>query len=615
MRPRILCIRWTPMDRAAARRGRLIAATLDDGQWKKICDWRGVLLFAHVDSLPQIIVLPAEFGVIVGPLFDRATSEMVTGFSSVDAEALVTTGGQDLFSKYWGPCCALLHNRGYDYLHALRDPAGGAPLYVYEDEELQLFFTQTEDLVSRCDRELACDEDMLRAYLVQPRLLTNRTAMQYTEELLAGERLTMGRDSRRRDLVWRPHASDKFGTADFNGAAQALRASVVASARAWWGLSEARGATSIVHRLSGGLDSSIVLAALCEAGADRSSLVCFNEFPEATPEGDERSLARTVSQKFGVKLIEHQSEVSAFDYARILNAPLPVRPTHTEFSHAAPDLGIAIASLGATIVTSGQGGDQVLHRRRFSGPAADAAIDMVGVGPWLRIAQNTARLGRIPIWEVFADTLAIAHRRGAPLFNPVFAKTVLAANDAVSIASAEWSLHPWASIVAHQPPARAARAMHIADLSYYHEPSVVTRRFTSAPVLASLPVIETVLAIPPYVMTQGGHDRSLARAAFASDLPEEVRARSHKGDTTRFHNRVLERQLPFVRDLLVNGELARRGLVDAERLRAAMSRDVIADGSIKGALMSAFIAEVWLQRFCKHVALRASEKSQRDAVA
>lgn len=615
MTARVLCIRWTPNDRDGARRGRALAAKLTQDAWRKVCDWRGVMLFVHADSFANVIVLPAEFGVIVGPLFERGQTQPVQTITSADAEALVTTGGANLFSKYWGPCSALLHNKGYDYFHALRDPAGGAPLYMHEAEQLQVFFTSLEDFTAIWDGELECDEEMVSAYMVQPRLLTCRTAIKNVEELLAGERLTFGRDSWRRDLIWRPLAKDRFGVEDFDAAATALRDSVLECARAWTEFNVVHGGHPIAHRLSGGLDSSIVLAALRASGSAPRSLVCFNEYPEGTPEGDERVLARIAANHFGCQLVEHASCVGAFSYQRILDAPLPVRPTHTELSHGAPELAEAIGALGAVLVTSGQGGDQVLHRRRFAAAAVDAAFDRVGLTAWFQIAQDTARLARVPIWDALSETIAHAVGRRASLFNPLFARTPLGAPGATSIATEEWRLHPWADLFAQTPPARAARAMHIADLSYYHERSAVTRSFTTAPVLASLPVIEAVLSMPPYLMTLGGFDRSLARAAFASDLPDAVRTRSHKGDTTRFHNRVLERQLPFMRELLLDGELVRRGLVARTRIEDALRRDVIADGSLKGALMSAFVAEAWLQRFKSRVTAKAPILAQGESAA
>ncbi|GIK49885.1 MAG: asparagine synthase [Alphaproteobacteria bacterium] len=607
MTPRLIAFRWTPAERAPARRGRALAARLGEQEWKKILDWRGVLAFAHVACLGDVTVLPAEFGLVAGPLLSRETGTPVSSLSGVDAEALAATGGAELFSKYWGPCCALLHDRGYDFFHALRDPGGGAPLYVHRSPGLHCLFTAADDFLALSDAPVGCNETILGVYMVQPGILTRRTAIEGVEELLAGERLTLGRSSVERDFVWRPeHRRGCSEIADFDAAATALRQAVRESAKAWIGLNAARGGRPIAHRLSGGLDSSIVLAALHQEGGRETEIVCFNEYPEATPEGDERVLARAAAQHAGRELVEHESRAANFDYAHVLTAPLPVRPTHSEFSHASTSLADAIDARGARIVTSGQGGDQVLHRRRSAAIAVDAALDGVGLSRYFAIARETAMLARTPIWSVFAETIARRIRPHVSLFNPAFAKAVLASPGAVALAHAEWSDHPWKSMLLRQTPARAARAMHIGDLSYYHEVSEVTCRFMTAPVLASQPVIETALAIPPYVMTQGGFDRALARAAFADLLPEIIRSRSHKGDTTRFHNRVLERQLPLMRELLLGGELARRKLIDAAAVESALKRDVIADGALKGALMSAFMAEAWLRRFVERTSSRSA---------
>lgn len=598
MTPRFIVFRWTPAQRDPARRGRAIAAKLNGEEWKKILDWRGVLAFVHADSDDNIIVLPAKCGFIAGPLFNRQGNEPVRDLSSADAEALITTGGSEFFSRYWGPCCAILHDRGYDFLHVLRDPGGSMPLYVRCSPDLHCLFTHAEDFLSCWDEPVACDETMLSIYMVQPRILTRRTAIAGVEELLAGERLTLGRTSVERNSIWLPKRADRIKEiGDVDMAALALRNAVLDSADAWVKYNAMKGPRPIAHRLSGGLDSSIVLAALNQAAGAEAEIVCFHEFPEATPEGDERLLARLAARHAGRALVEHESRPRDFDYAQILSASLPVRPTHTEFSHSNTSLSDAIAAQGANVVTSGQGGDQVLHRRRFAEIAVDAAFDLVGLRRYLAIARDTAQLARIPIWSVFAQTVARRIRPEVSFFNTAFTQAVLTPPGAAALAHAEWAEHPWRAALLEETPARAARAIHIGDLSYYYEVSEITRRFVTAPIIASQPVIDTVLAIPPYVMTAGGRDRALARAAFCDLLPEEVRTRSHKGDTTRFHNRVLERQLPFVRDLLLGGELARRGLIDSAALENALKRNFIADGAIKGALMSAIMAEAWLRRF------------------
>lgn len=597
MSPRFIGFRWTPTDAKGERRAGAMAAKLGEGAWTQVMNRRGVLFLLHRESVAEAMLLPHEFGFIVGALFDRQESAPAAAFSGPEAEALVVDGGASLTTRFWGAYCAILHNRGYDFLHLLRNPSGAAPVYAHVGEELSCVFSEAEDFIAVWDEPIECDEDMLGAYLVQPRLVTRRTALKGVSEVLAGERLTWGRTTFERALAWRPDRIEpRFEGDNCEVAAKGLRASVEASAQAWSTWARIRG-NAIAHRLSGGLDSSIVLAALA-AIPDRGEIICFNEFPSGAPEGDERLQAREAAALHGCELVEVEARPEEVDYAAILTAPLSVRPTHSEFSCASTILGDAIAARGARLVSSGQGGDQVLHRSRSLLAAVDAARDGLAPSAWFNIAYDTARLARTPIWSLFAP--ALAHgllRKPLDAFNPVFAQASFTPPQACACAREEWRNHPWAAIAARSTPARAARIFHLADLTYYHQPSALSRRFMMAPVLASQLVVEAALSVAPYRMTQGGVDRGLARAAFADILPPSVRARSTKGDTTRFHARVLERQLPLLREVLLGGLLISRGLVDKSRLEIALSQATIADGAVKGALMAAFMAEAWLRRF------------------
>src|SRR5690606_11897165 len=136
-----------------------------------------------------------------------------------------------------------------------------------------------------------------------PRLVTRRTALKGVSEVLAGERLTWGRTTFERALAWRPDRIEpRFEGDNCEVAAKGLRASVEASAQAWSTWARIRG-NAIAHRLSGGLDSSIVLAALA-AIPDRGEIICFNEFPSGAPEGDERLQAREAAALHGCELVE-----------------------------------------------------------------------------------------------------------------------------------------------------------------------------------------------------------------------------------------------------------------------------------------------------------------------
>jgi asparagine synthase (glutamine-hydrolysing) len=138
-------------------------------------------------------------------------------------------------------------------------------------------------------------------------------------------------------------------------------------------------------------------------------------------------------------------------------------------------------------------------------------------------------------------------------------------------------------------PGEIMRALHLADLQYYHGPGLLSDRFLLSPVLASQPIMEFCCQIPAYRTVEGGRDRGLARLAFADELPASAVDRRRKGDTTRFHAAVAQANDAFIRDMLRDGELERRGLFNA----AAM--DKTAPGKLLD-FSHHLVAELWLRR-------------------
>ncbi|MBE0547905.1 MAG: hypothetical protein IH627_09685 [Rubrivivax sp.] len=114
--------------------------------------------------------------------------------------------------------------------------------------------------------------------------------------------------------------------------------------------------------------------------------------------------------------------------------------------------------------------------------------------------------------------------------------------------------------------------------------------------LLSQPLIELVLRIPTYVLTLGGRGRGLARRAFAQDLPPEIVSRRSKGGLQEQITTILARNLAFARQVLLDGELVRRGLIDRSRLERALSGGPGAVGRA-GEIHMYIGVEAWLQRW------------------
>lgn len=127
------------------------------------------------------------------------------------------------------------------------------------------------------------------------------------------------------------------------------------------------------------------------------------------------------------------------------------------------------------------------------------------------------------------------------------------------------------------------------------------------PPLLSQPLLELCLQIPTYILIKGGQHRALARDAFANVIPPEIKSRESKGGTASVVAGLFAKHRAFVRDLLLDGVLAKRGV---------LSRQLLDDATTPGKplalinlfpLMSALSAEVWV-RIAEKSCQESSEK-------
>src|SRR5581483_6306561 len=84
----------------------------------------------------------------------------------------------------------------------------------------------------------------------------------------------------------------------------------------------------------------------------------------------------------------------------------------------------------------------------------------------------------------------------------------------------------------------------------------------------SQPVAELTLRLPTYVLGWGGWDRAIERAAFENDVPTQIIRRRSKGNSDNLSRQLTENNIGFVRELLLEGMLAREGILDRGKLEA-----------------------------------------------
>ena len=600
---RFLCLRWTPADWQRGKRAEQLAQILEtQAHWTRVLTWRGIIILGFSTDRPDWSVTPGDYSAVFGSLFRRDHSKPAPASLDVSAAlAGAESGGRTIIDTFFGGYVAFLINHAHDHVHVVRDPTCALQCWFGELDGIDVIFSDAQDYAA-IGGALDVDEGRVVAFLLQPRLSMRRAAIAGVEELHGGERLTLGRDFMEREQLWRPHVGHGAPIQDFETAKAKMRESVLQCVAAW-----SAGKQRIAVKLSGGLDSTLVLQCLAMQ-APEAEIVCVNLFSRAAPEGDERLFAAAAAEHAGKALVAIETLPEHVDYARVLDAPLFPAPVRSSLDWSNPRLAENIAALNAEVLVSGQGGDHVFHRNRTPLIAADAAREGLAFNQWGTVAIDTAHVSGQSVWKVAAASVKHGWaRRPLDLYGLWRRDRRLVSNPDWSVLK-EFAEHPWLKGWSKLPAGQLQRLAFLLDAEHYNDPNLLKTRLPCIAPLYSQPIIELSMRIPPRVMTQGGKDRALIRAAFETDLPEVVRNRATKGETTRYFAAVIGRNRKVLADMLMNGRLRARGLLNLPAVEAALKLDATSNEGVND-LLICLAAEGWLH------AIDRESRARLDAAA
>jgi len=495
---------------------------------------------------------------------------VVTEIGTEEAHRILVSNGRRLVERYWGRYVCFLHDSNDRSTRVLRDPTGGLPCLFTEWRGLRLLFSLLED----CSRlELGTQTinwEYVEAHVAASLLQCSATGLTEVTELQAGQCMTWRRDHDATfEFYWHPlRIMDEEAIEDASVAVERVRETTLACLRSW-------GATypRVLHRLSGGLDSSIICAGLRATGGSGSTVECINYYTPDT-DGDERRYARIVAKHSDCSLHEFEIQGRALRLEPLLSlasGPKPTSYVPTLLTESIePEL---LRNLGINALSDGNGGDQLFSNGRFALTAYDYARQHGFGRQFLRIALHAARLCRRSLWSVLAGAAFEAIRRqGWDPLEDVGVDAQLASDSLIASARHDLAhVHPWLLDARSLPP---GKFFHLQMLSYRTEFYNPLRPDESAePIrpLMSQPLIELCLKIPTYIHCDGGVSRSIARRALAPLLPPEIATRSAKGRVMTFSSEVLDVNRTFVREVLLEGQLVKRGLLDRAKVLNVLS--------------------------------------------
>lgn len=544
--------------------------------WLQPVSSSGFTVFCFTSDSPcvdDVYVLQGDRGVVLGRLFeldDRGISRSVPSIPQHHVRAIEFTAGRHLIDHYWGRYVAFVLAERGAVKCVLRDPSGVLSCLYMEREGVTVYFHRIQDLEPILEITPSINRRYLLGRLLYNSVCVTQTGIVGVNALLPGQRVLHDEERREVDFVWNPtEIAGSDEVTDVHDAVRMTRQTVRGCVDAWAGCFD-----GILHRLSGGLDSNIVLSCLRDAPT-KPRLAAINEFYTSSATANDRRLADMASQRSNCEIIHWESNAK-------FRIPRPDRPTRSASPvlfcvdiEARQRLARLARDRGYSAVFSGNGGDEIFYRGgRF--PTAADYLWMNGVSTkLLQIVLDDARYTNVSFWRVLKRTLTSGSRRKRWAVRDMHPRSMgyLLTDSIMREAECADDLwHPLFSGVLHLPPAKLDQAYLLtfgssAEFNPYNVPGSPVG---IAP-LMSQPIIELSLRTPVHVLRSGGRDRAVARMAFASELLPDISLRKKTAEASPYFESVLRANVDTFRDFLLDGFLVQNGYLDHHKLNGVLT--------------------------------------------
>lgn len=514
---------------------------------------------------PDLPWLAGRNALLVGRLFERGSDREMSDGAALDHA--ITDGEEELLRNYWGSY-VLVHESKAGQLSILRDPSGAIPCYISgPSHDVVLSDATVGRILGLIDRP-QIDWAFLTQWLQFPYLRAARTGLLNVEELTPGACRPLADAKSSETQVWQPACLASPALIDAGAAARQLRQTALNSAARVSG----EGLTLI--QMSGGLDSSILAACLAAKGHDLKAIT----FASASPDGDERHYASAVAEHLGIPLaIAHETDAPPSE-----PAPPGFRPGINILLEAIDRMVEDYRrTIGAGIVVDGGGGDSLFGFSRTAAPILDAFRD----GEAWDTMQSVSERSSASMWRVAQVTLRQFLRR--PSGWPENRHFIGAA---AILGPAE--RHGWLAGSTRLPRGKLEHLTSLVHIQHFLDRHAIGGDHRHP--LMNQPLIELCLSIPSWVWNADGCDRAVARRAFRDSLPPAITERRTKGSLQGYFHRRFRKMMPVMRPLLLDGELARRQLVDRAALEHALADDDVLNDDRALRLSEIATLETWL---------------------
>lgn len=571
--------------------------------WQQVSSWPGLCLYVTNDGrgAASVHALHGNRGVVLGTIFENDTTGSTLhrrpSFDVRATEKVLRTSGRNLVRHYWGNYVAVVQARDGANLRSLllRGPASSIPCLNLAAGDVQIYCSSIEDCSTIGLTSFSIDWQEVAARFLAL-LPSAATGLREVSQVLPGECVDPTAGSKSAQLFWNPYEIARENPIeDPLQAERALHRAVKTCVHSWAACHE-----SIMLNLSGGLDSSIVLACLRDAPTS-PRVVCLTEYSPGA-DSDEREYARLAVARAGcaahIEALRNQDvDLRGMLFGTRTAVPQGYfRRVETTRSQAK----IALDN-EADAIYSGSGGDQLFCQSGARLSVADF-VKRKGVrtGVW-RVAYDAAQLEGDLFWRILGQAIrdGVTSRRRSeidvrleevrnnrPMLDTHLLRELIASGSRTTLGS---------RATPDTAPGTHEHVCGLAILDDYYDPMGQPGDPEQIAPLFSQPLMETTLRIPSYLLMIGGWDRGLTRRAFLRELPVEIARRRSKGGIGENTWQVLRRNTAFAREMLLDGLLVQHRLLRREMVVEALS--VRPSGVIKGMaeVCSYLDMEAWLR--------------------
>jgi asparagine synthase (glutamine-hydrolysing) len=494
-------------------------------------------------------------------------------------------------------------------LFLARDRLGKKPLYYWHDGRTLVFASEIKALLCHPGPGRALDWPAFHHYLAYGYTPAAHSAFAGIAKLPPGHTAVLEAGVLTARRYWSlPAAAPAPPRLDHRELGERIRAEIREAVRLRLQSDVPLGAF-----LSGGVDSSVVVASMREVTAGRITTFSIGFGTDAAT-WDERPYARQVAERFGT---EHHEEILEPKAAEL--APRIVQGFDEPFADSSAIATYAVSAATARhvkVALSGIGGDETFAGYpRYLGVRLSEA--WTRLPRWLRVPAGAVAAGVLresdtsrnlrdrvvrfvagaeqPLpdrylgWTRFFDGPAL----GA-LATPALGAHL--AGDPDAAARAAWATHGWDD--AMDGAFRVDLATYLPDdlLTMADRMSMASSLELRAP-FCDHRVIEASLAIPPALKTRGLQLKSLLKRVYADVLPPEVLRHRKQGFMVPLARWLREDLRPLMHDLLGPEQVRARGLFRVAAVEQLKAEHGAGGRSHADRLWTLMMAELWLREY------------------